>query len=146
MCNVSKLFGHCLDMFRTSLGVKIKVFPNSFVDVWAIIWQHRRCLGRGLRWTPDENAVLRKFISFFELIYTFIVFFTYFSHFPLYIYIYISLLGAPFMAVRYFFQGGCSTPRITCYLACGVLRRTCHLLELRLLYEYSSHNSRNYAN
>ena len=46
---VIDFLGHFLEMFRTSLGVENEVFPKSFGDVWAIIWHHRRCLGRGLK-------------------------------------------------------------------------------------------------
>ena len=41
----STLLGHVSDKF----GVQNEVFPKSFGDLWAIIWHHRRCLGRGLK-------------------------------------------------------------------------------------------------
>ena len=59
---------HVLDMFRTCsekvLGVKNEVFPKSLGDLWAIIWHHRRCLGRGLKFSktyfPQKISSVKK--------------------------------------------------------------------------------------
>ena len=96
--------GHVPDKFW---GSKLRFFPKSFGDLWAILWHHRRCLRRGgknyfvcffkkmksvqkdAESSYEPMALIRIFIFFFSSRFMHFLIFYIFQYFPL-----LSFFGA----------------------------------------------------